>query len=235
MYQLLSATQYLHSGNVIHRDQKPSNILLDTECNCKIADFGLARSLSAQQTHDAMDNGALTDYVATRWYRAPEILLGCKRYTKGVDLWSLGCILGEMLIGKPLFPGNSTIDQIEKIFSKLEPGSFQKFKQVCTDYVVSLVEKSPSAKKQTIYDSDLQDSGDDAVDLVKKLLRVIPEERTTADEALSHPYVLKFHNPAAERTMKRDIIPPLSDDIQLSIDQYRDKLYEIIRRDRARR
>ena len=65
---------------------------------------------------DAMDNGALTDYVATRWYRAPEILLGCKRYTKGVDLWSLGCILGEMLIGKPLFPGSSTIDQIEKIF-----------------------------------------------------------------------------------------------------------------------
>lgn len=240
MYQLLSATQYLHSGNVVHRDQKPSNILLDTECNCKIADFGLARSLSVVDSTNALDNGALTDYVATRWYRAPEILLGCKRYTKGVDLWSLGCILGEMLIGKPLFPGSSTVDQIEKIFSKLEPGSFHKFKQSCTDYVVSLKNVDNKASKQsrgggghTIYESELGGCAEDAIDLVRKLLKIVPEERSTADSALSHPYVIKFHNPAAERVMKRDIIPPLSDDIQLSIDQYRDKLYEIIRRDRA--
>ena len=235
MYQLLSATNYLHSGNVIHRDQKPSNILLDTECNCKIADFGLARSLAVQPTRDAMDNGALTDYVATRWYRAPEILLGCKRYTKGVDLWSLGCILGEMLTGKPLFPGSSTIDQIEKIFSRIEPGSYARFRQVCKDNVVSLVEKPPSQKRQTIYENDLVDSCEDAVDLVRQLLKIIPDERTTANVAINHPYVAKFHNPAAERAMKKDVIPPLSDDIQLSIDQYRGKLYEIIRNDRAAR
>ena len=149
-----------------------------------------------------------------------------------MDLWSLGCILGEMLISKPLFPGSSTVDQIEKIFSKLEPGSFSKFKASCTDYVVSL--KNVSGKKGgTVYDTDLEGCADDAIDLVQKLLKIVPEERSTADSALSHPYVIKFHNPAAERVMKRDIIPPLSDDIQLSIDQYRDKLYEIIRRDRA--
>lgn len=122
MYQLLSATRYIHSGNVIHRDQKPSNILLDTGCNCKvgifiavdgflnkfnsscvsirfydqIADFGLARSLtSLHSSEGSFLNGCLTDYVATRWYRAPEILLGSTKYTKGIDLWSLGCILGE--------------------------------------------------------------------------------------------------------------------------------------------
>ena len=179
----------------------------------------------------------MTDYVATRWYRAPEILLGCKRYTKGVDLWSLGCILGEMLIGKPLFPGSSTIDQIEKIFSRLERGSFKKFRQVCTDYVVSLVEKAATKeKKETIFESDLIDSDNDGVDLVRQLLRVIPEERTTADKALTHSYVYKFHNPAAERTpLTDDVIPPLSDDVQLSIEQYRNKLYEIIRRDRLKR
>ena len=84
-----------------------------------------------------------------------------------------------------------------------------------------------------MYDTDLEGCADDAIDLVRKLLKIVPEDRSTADSALSHPYVIKFHNPAASKVMKRDIIPPLSDDVQLSIDQYRDKLYEIIRRDRA--
>nr|CAD7424903.1 unnamed protein product [Timema monikensis] len=122
MYQLLKATKYIHSGNVIHRDQKPSNILIDAECRCKVADFGLARSvtMTANSSGESSDP-ALTDYVATRWYRAPEILIASKRYTKGIDMWSLGCILAEMLLGKPLFPGSSTINQIERIMSTIPP------------------------------------------------------------------------------------------------------------------
>merc|ERR1719424_59609 len=80
----------------------------------KVADFGLARSLAQANGEDA-GNAVLTDYVATRWYRAPEILLGSTKYTKGVDMWSIGCIMGELLGGKPLFPGTSTINQLCKI------------------------------------------------------------------------------------------------------------------------
>jgi len=100
---LLKALKYVHSAQIIHRDLKPSNILLDAECNLKVADFGLARSLIT----DSPDQGAvLTEYVATRWYRAPEILLGSTKYSKAVDMWSVGCILGEMINGKAIFPGN---------------------------------------------------------------------------------------------------------------------------------
>ena len=149
--------------------------------------------LSTKHTFlDAMDNGALTDYVATRWYRAPEILLGCKRYTKGVDLWSLGCILGEMLIGKPLFPGSSTIDQIEKIFSRLEQGSFKKFKKVCTDYVVSLVEKAATKeKKETIFDSDLQDCED--------ALETLRQHRSSPPELMIPQVLVRTENQQFER------------------------------------
>lgn len=87
---------------------------------CKIADFGLARSLT--QTTEGSPNDTdptLTDYVATRWYRAPEILIANRHYTKGIDMWSLGCILGEMLAGKPVFPGSSTVNQVEKIMATI--------------------------------------------------------------------------------------------------------------------
>lgn len=97
----------MHSAEVLHRDLKPSNILLNSECHVKTADFGLARSISSKETDS---QPLLTDYVATRWYRAPEILLGSTKYTKGVDMWSLGCILAELLLGKPVFPGTSTLN-----------------------------------------------------------------------------------------------------------------------------
>ncbi|KAL4703763.1 hypothetical protein ACJJTC_017551, partial [Scirpophaga incertulas] len=121
MYQILRATKYIHSGNVIHRDQKPCNVLIDSKCRVKLADFGMARSVSSVYSCIGEDGAdpCLTDYVATRWYRAPEILVASKNYTKGIDMWSLGCILGEMLTGKPLFPGSSTVNQVERIMNAL--------------------------------------------------------------------------------------------------------------------
>merc|ERR1712176_196629 len=108
IYQLLRALKYLHTGNLIHRDVKPSNLLLNSNCCLKLGDFGLARSLDQSITEKG-PSIVLTDYVATRWYRAPEIILGSRKYSKSVDMWSCGCILGELLKGKPLFPGSSMI------------------------------------------------------------------------------------------------------------------------------
>ena len=91
---MLKCLKFIHSADLLHRDLKPSNILVNSECHIKVADFGLARSV-LQQNNEG--EPVLTDYVATRWYRAPEVLLGSTTYTKGVDMWSLGCILAELL------------------------------------------------------------------------------------------------------------------------------------------
>lgn len=101
IYQTLRALKAMHSANVLHRDLKPSNLLLNANCDLKVCDFGLARSAASSEDN----SGFMTEYVATRWYRAPEIMLTFKEYTKAIDVWSVGCILAEMLNGKPLFPG----------------------------------------------------------------------------------------------------------------------------------
>lgn len=95
LYQMLRGLKYVHSAGVIHRDLKPSNILVNENCDLKLCDFGLARIQDSQ----------MTGYVSTRYYRAPEIMLTWQKYDQAVDMWSVGCILSEMLEGKPLFPG----------------------------------------------------------------------------------------------------------------------------------
>ncbi|NXL66045.1 MK15 kinase, partial [Chordeiles acutipennis] len=226
LYQLLKATKFIHSGNVIHRDQKPSNILLDADCFVKLCDFGLARSLC--QMNEDQGNPALTEYVATRWYRAPEILLSSRSYTKGVDMWSIGCILGELLLGKPLFPGTSTMNQIEQILRVIPAPSQEDILAMQSDYRASVINRM-SSRQQVTFEEILPSSTPlPALDLLKKLLVFNPDKRLTAEEALQHPYVKRFHCPAREPSLDYDVILPLGDDIQLSVAEYRNKLYEMI-------
>ncbi|XP_009317053.1 PREDICTED: mitogen-activated protein kinase 15 isoform X2 [Pygoscelis adeliae] len=226
LYQLLKATKFIHSGNVIHRDQKPSNILLDADCFVKLCDFGLARSL-CQMTED-QGNPALTEYVATRWYRAPEILLSSRSYTKGVDMWSIGCILGELLLGKPLFPGTSTVNQIEQILRVIPAPSPEDILAMQSDYRSSVINRMSSRQRVTFEEILPSSTPLPALDLLKKLLVFNPDKRLTAEEALQHPYVKRFHCPAREPSLDYDVILPLGDDIQLSVAEYRNKLYEMI-------
>ncbi|XP_075599246.1 mitogen-activated protein kinase 15 [Balearica regulorum gibbericeps] len=226
LYQLLKATKFIHSGNVIHRDQKPSNILLDADCFVKLCDFGLARSLC--QMNEDQGNPALTEYVATRWYRAPEILLSSRSYTKGVDMWSIGCILGELLLGKPLFPGTSTVNQIEQILRVIPAPSPEDILAIQSDYRASVVNCMSSRQRVTFEEILPSSTPLPALDLLKKLLVFNPDKRLTAEEALQHPYVKRFHCPAREPSLDYDVILPLGDDIQLSVAEYRNKLYEMI-------
>ncbi|ODV74732.1 Pkinase-domain-containing protein [Cyberlindnera jadinii NRRL Y-1542] len=115
IYQTLRALKAMHSANVLHRDLKPSNLLLNSNCDLKVCDFGLARSVASSENNF----GFMTEYVATRWYRAPEIMLTFQEYTTAIDVWSVGCILAEMLSGKPLFPGRDYHNQLWLIMEVL--------------------------------------------------------------------------------------------------------------------
>ncbi|XP_010145906.1 PREDICTED: mitogen-activated protein kinase 11-like [Eurypyga helias] len=127
IYQLLRGLKYIHSAGIIHRDLKPSNLAVNEDCELRILDFGLAR-----QTDDEM-----TGYVATRWYRAPEIMLNWMHYNQTVDIWSVGCIMAELLKGKALFPGDDYIDQLKRIMEVVGTPSSELLKKISSEHVSS--------------------------------------------------------------------------------------------------
>jgi len=226
MYQLLKALKYMHSANVLHRDMKPSNLLLNSECLVKVADFGLARSIASFENVNVA-NPVLTDYVATRWYRAPEILLGSNKYTKGVDMWSIGCILGELLGGKPMFPGTSTMNQLDRIIEVTGRPNAEDIEAIRSPFAATMLESLPPSNPRSLSDM-YPNASAEALDLLRKLLQFNPIKRITAEEALAHPFVAQFHNPTDEPVCDRIIRIPIDDNHKYSISEYRNKLYNDI-------
>ncbi|KAF7229732.1 cyclin-dependent kinase-like 2 isoform X1 [Nothobranchius furzeri] len=187
MFQILRAATFCHQQNVIHRDIKPENILISQEGVVKLCDFGFARTI-------ASPSEVYTDYVATRWYRAPELLVGDIKYGKPVDVWALGCLLIEVLTGQPLFPGDSDLDQIYhivKCFGNLVTHHQELFYRNPIFSGVKLPESSSTVPLQQRFPSITQN----ALDVAQRCLDMDPEGRAQCSELLDHLFFTQdsFH------------------------------------------
>lgn len=233
IYQLLKSLKYMHSGQMLHRDIKPSNILLNSDCQVKVCDFGLARSMV--QYSDNAQNPVLTDYVATRWYRAPEILLGSTSYTKGVDQWSVGCIIGELLSGKPIFPGTSTMNQLDRIMEVTGRPTPEDIEAIKSPFAATMLESLPTGRSRPLNEM-FPTASVEALDLLRLCVQFNPQKRPSASDGLRHPYVLQFHNPEDEFDCDRPIRIPIDDNTKLTVQDYRDRLYnEVLKKKKEQR
>jgi cyclin-dependent kinase 2 len=178
LYQMLQGIAYCHTHRILHRDLKPQNLLLSSEGYIKLADFGLARAFGVPVR-------SFTHEVVTLWYRAPEILLGCKYYSTEVDIWSIASIFSEMATHRVLFKGDSEIDQLFQIFKILGTPTEKTWPGVCQlpDYKPSF----PNWVGQKLRQCNPQ-LNEEGLDLLAKLLVYKPEDRITAKAALEHPF-----------------------------------------------
>lgn len=192
-YQILRGLKYVHSASVLHRDLKPSNVLLNASCDLKIADFGLART--ATDT-----NNFMTEYVVTRWYRAPELLLSCDTYDEKIDVWSVGCMVAEMLLRKPLLPGRDYLDQLKLIIKTLGTPFGSSLDFITAPKARAYIEGLPKSPKPDLRRTLGKGFSSNAVDLVEKMLAFDPRERISVDEALNHPWLANLHDEATEKT-----------------------------------
>ncbi|KAH3678211.1 hypothetical protein WICMUC_001640 [Wickerhamomyces mucosus] len=178
MKQLVKGISYCHAHRILHRDLKPQNLLIDKEGNLKVADFGLARGFGVPLR-------AYTHEVVTLWYRAPEILLGGKQYSIGIDVWSIGCIFAEMVNRKPLFAGDSEIDQIFRIFRVLGTPTEEVWPDVT--YLPDFKPTFPKWNRKDLQQAvpNLDAAG---IDLLEQMLVYDPAGRISAKRALLHEY-----------------------------------------------
>ncbi|KAJ0254835.1 Mitogen-activated protein kinase 10 [Hirschfeldia incana] len=183
LYQILRGLKYIHSANVIHRDLKPNNLLVNTNCQLKICDFGHARGTS--------EYNAMTEYVVTRWYRAPELLLNSSVYTSAIDIWSVGCIFLELLTRKTVFPGRDHVHQLRLVLELLGSPSEEELGSLSENSKLYL-RQLPYHDRQSFF-VKFPNVHYTALDLIMKMLKFDPRQRISVEEALDHPYLKELH------------------------------------------
>jgi len=222
LYQMLRGLKYIHSAKVFHRDLKPKNILANSDCKLKICDFGLARPAF----NDMPTTIFWTDYVATRWYRAPELCGSFyAKYSPAIDIWSVGCIFAEVLLGKPLFPGRNVVHQLELITDLLgtpSPEVIAKVRNEKARRFLAAMRRKPGIP----FEHHFPRADPGALALLRRLLAFDPSDRPTAEEALADPYFQGLHCVARE-----PIAAPISklafefDRRKLTMDDVRELIY----------
>ncbi|CAG9322854.1 unnamed protein product [Blepharisma stoltei] len=189
LYQILIGVKYMASACILHRDLKPRNLLVNSNCDLKICDFGLARPYI---NNLRITSAQMTDYVATRWYRAPEVLLACRKYSSAMDMWSVGCIFAELLLRRPLLPGNDSNHQLELIFNLLGTPNDEDIEAIPNQKSkekLATFSRREGKSLQVVF----RNSNPDAVDLLKRMLVFNPDKRISVEDALAHPYLSTFH------------------------------------------
>jgi len=215
VYQILRGLKYIHSAGIIHRDLKPSNIAVNEDCELKILDFGLARPTETE----------MTGYVATRWYRAPEIMLNWMRYSQTVDIWSVGCIMAELLTSRTLFPGTDHIDQLMRIMVLTGTPSAQLLVKLGSEEARNYIRSLPAMQRKD-FKQVFKGASPLAIDLLEKMLELDADERINAEEALAHPYLAQYADPSDEPTS----LPydQSFEDMNLSVEEWKELVYKEI-------
>ena len=201
-YQILCGIKYLHSADVIHRDLKPGNILCTIQGTLKICDFGLARGISSQllgqMTTETGRTHHITNYVATRWYRAPELILTRTNYSKAIDIWACGCILAELYGRKPVFIGNDHMHQFAEILKVLGTPSNDDLLSYGSRVAWELFCPPKRQHKKIAWSQIYPFASKNGLDLLEKLVLWNPEARLKVEQALEHPFFKDVKNPNDE-------------------------------------
>lgn len=180
MVQLLSGVVVCHAHHILHRDLKPQNLLINKRGELKLADFGLARAFGIPVR-------AYSHEVVTLWYRAPDVLMGSKHYSTSIDMWSVGCIFAEMLMGRPLFAGADARNQLEKIFRVLGTPDTGAWAGLGDLPEFATVASWPRYERMDLRKL-IPRANDNCINLLESLLRYNPDERLDGEQALAHPY-----------------------------------------------
>lgn len=264
LYQLFCAIKHLHSAGILHRDLKPSNVVVKSDCTLKLLDFGLARRVEVENMNTDLSTGEkqgdhsnqsnlstssasknkgdrnehrLTPYVVTRYYRGPEVILGMG-YNEVIDIWSVGCIFGEMIRGEVLFPGEDHLNQWTQIIKSMgSPNSefIKRLSQTVRNYVESRARCNPISFRSLFPDrmfppnsEDPRLCADQARDLLQKMLVLDPLHRITVDEALQHPYVNVWYEPNEVEGLEPDVtfLRDFDDDSGYALGQWKKMIWD---------